>query len=54
VRVPDILAHLLEKNAYPAGPRELVQAALAHTLLVARGSQALPNGALIQIRLRVA
>jgi S-disulfanyl-L-cysteine oxidoreductase SoxD len=46
----DILAHLLQENAYPAGFRELSQAALARTLLVGpRGPQPLPNGALIQV-----
>lgn len=46
----DILAFLLQENAYPAGPRELAVEALATTLLVGpAGPQPLPNGALIQI-----
>lgn len=45
----DILAHLLQENASPAGPRELVMETLASTLFVGPdGPQPLPNGALVQ------
>jgi cytochrome c5 len=45
-----ILAHLLQENAFPAGPRELDMDTVASTLLVGPGGpQPLPNGALVRV-----
>jgi S-disulfanyl-L-cysteine oxidoreductase SoxD len=46
----DILAHLLHKNEFPAGPRELAMDILPGILLVGHdGPKPLPNGALVQV-----
>jgi cytochrome c553 len=46
----DILAHLLESNSYPAGPRELTMDVLPTTLVVGEnGPQPLPNGAIVRV-----
>jgi len=46
----DILAHLLQENSFPAGPRQLAMDTLASTLLVGPGGpQPLPAGALVQV-----